>query len=397
MQSLKIRPDYQWLILFFADNYSSEVYSRGMLCIKNINLQQFKNYEGAKVTLSPQVNCFTGKNGSGKTNMLDALYYLSFTKSYFNAIDHQQVLHGFDYFSIKATYQRNTLDEEVLVAYQKGKKTLKVNNNEVKKFSEHIGSYPLVMITPNDIMLLLDGSEERRRFLDGMISQLDKVYLNDLLLYNRYVEQRNRQLRQFGESGYFDATLLETYHAMLVKHGNSLYEKRKAFLTQFIPVFNRFYQLISQSAEEVNITYISDLAETPFEQLLLNRQQADMVAQRTTCGIHKDELAFTIGGYPVKKFGSQGQQKSFIIALKLAQYNYLKTSTGVKPLLLLDDIFEKLDAGRLQTLLQMIAADEFGQIFITDTHLSRLQEVFNHMPEVAVKYFVVDSGRINEL
>lgn len=368
-----------------------------MLGIKNISLQQFKNYRSAKAAFCPQVNCFTGKNGSGKTNMLDALYYLSFTKSYFNAIDHQQVLHGSDYFSIKATYERKQLDEEVLLVYQKGKKTLKVNNNEVKKFSEHIGAYPLVMITPNDIMLLHDGSEERRRFLDGMISQLDKIYLNDLLLYNRYLEQRNKQLRTFAESGYYDATLLETYHAMLVKHGQVLFEKRRDFLTHFIPVFNTFYQHISGSNETVGITYESDLNEHPFDRLLETKLQADMAAQRTTKGVHKDDLAFTIGGYPVKKFGSQGQQKSFIIALKLAQYEYLKTRTGIKPLLLLDDIFEKLDAERLQTLLQMIAADEFGQIFITDTHLPRLQEVFNSMPAVAVKYFIVDSGTINEL
>lgn len=368
-----------------------------MLHIKNIGFQQFKNYQSAQIGLCTQVNCFVGKNGAGKTNLLDALYYLSFTKSFFNTIDHQNIQHGEDYFSIQAKYTKNNLDEEVLLVYLKGKKTLKLNNNDVKKFSDHIGSYPLVMITPNDMALLHEGSEERRKFLDGIISQTDKLYLSDLLAYNRILEQRNKQLKQFAENSYLDETLLETYNAQLVKHGKEVHEKRTLFLAQFIPVFNLYYEKISASNETVSITYESDLSKHDFEKLLLQYLSVDIAAQRTNKGIHKDELDFRINQFGLKKFGSQGQQKSFIIALKLAQYEYLKQRTGIKPLLLLDDIFEKLDQTRLNTLLQMIAQDEFGQIFITDTHLARLQEVFDELPTVDIKYFLVDAGNITEI
>jgi DNA replication and repair protein RecF len=368
-----------------------------MLAIKTLHLQQFKNYTSAKINLHAQVNCFVGKNGAGKTNVLDAVYYLSFTKSYFNPSDLQHVLHGENYFSITATYNRNDLVENAFLFFEKGKKVLKINNNEVKKFSDHIGHYPLVMITPNDIMLLHEGSEERRKFLDGMIAQLNKMYLNDVLLYNRVLEQRNKQLRVFAEHGQIDQTLLETYNALLIKHGNAIHQYRKQFLVEFVPVFNNFYKQIANASEEVSINYQSDLLANDFEQLLVENTQRDFAAQRTTKGIHKDELEFCINDYPIKKFGSQGQQKSFIISLKLAQYHYLKNRTTVKPLLLLDDIFEKLDEQRLNTLLQMIANGEFGQILITDTHLDRLQLVFNTMPEVDVKYFMVDAGKISEL
>lgn len=384
-------------LFYFTLNPASILYLQAMLHIKNIGFQQFKNYQSAQISPCTQVNCFVGKNGAGKTNVLDALYYLSFTKSFFNTIDQQNIQHGEDYFSIQAKYVKNNLEEDALLVYLKGKKTLKLNNNDVRKFSEHIGSYPLVMITPNDMMLLHEGSDERRKFIDGIISQTDKFYLSDLLAYNRILEQRNKQLKQFAENSYLDETLLETYNAQLVKHGKEVHEKRTLFLAQFIPVFNLYYEKISASNETVSITYESDLSKHDFEKLLPQYLSIDIAAQRTNKGIHKDELDFRINQFAVKKFGSQGQQKSFIIALKLAQYEYLKQHTGIKPLLLLDDIFEKLDQTRLNTLLQMIAQDEFGQIFITDTHLTRLQEVFNKLPTVAIKYFLVDAGNITEI
>ncbi|MES2689068.1 MAG: DNA replication and repair protein RecF [Bacteroidota bacterium] len=368
-----------------------------MLRIKTLQLQQFKNYHSAVMQLSGQVNCFVGRNGAGKTNVLDAVYYLSFTKSYFNAVDAQNVKHGTDFFSVQAKYDRNNLDEEALLVLYRGKKTLKLNNNEVKKFSEHIGQYPLVIITPNDIMLLHEGSEERRRFIDGIISQVDKVYLSNLLLYNRTVEQRNKQLRLFAEGNYYDNDLLESYNQLLDKHGTPLFVKREAFLKHYIPIVNGFYRLISEQQEEVDIIYQSDLLLNGFTQLLEQSALNDRSAQRTTKGVHKDELEFTINGFPLKKMGSQGQQKSFIIALKLAQYEYLKQQTTVKPLLLLDDIFEKLDEHRLKALLLMIANDDFGQILITDTHYERVQQVFSTINQVEVKYFMVDNGTINEI
>jgi DNA replication and repair protein RecF len=370
-----------------------------MLCLHSIHLGEFKNYERAKVSFCPQVNCFVGNNGAGKTNMLDAVYYLSFTKSFFNAGDQQQVRQGSgDFFFIEGKFERNTLEESVRITVQKGeKKSVKVNHNEHKKIADHIGLYPLVMITPNDIMLIHEGSEERRKFMDGFISQLDKLYLNDLMLYNRVLEQRNRQLKLFAEQQHTDITLLQTYNDQLVRYGTAVYLKRKSFMEQFAPVFAAFYADISNGNEQVGLQYETELDRLPFAQLLEESERNDLAAQRTTKGIHKDELLFTINGQPLKKFGSQGQQKSFIISLKLAQYDYLKTRTSGKPLLLLDDIFEKLDEHRLNKLLGMIAHSSFGQIFITDTHLERLQQVFTRMPEVQVKYFLVDHGKISDL
>jgi DNA replication and repair protein RecF len=397
VQSLKNSAENECIKLPYPGFSTVWLYLQAMLRIKALHLQQFKNYTSSAITLSPQVNCFVGRNGAGKTNVLDAVYYLSFTKSYFNPVDAQNVQHGADFFSVKAQYERNNMGEDALLVLQKGKKTLKLNQNDVKKFSEHIGHYPLVIITPNDIMLLHEGSEERRKFLDGMISQVDKMYLYDLLQYNRTIDQRNRQLRLFAEGNYFDSHLIETYNDLLVRHGSAIFVKREAFLKQFIPLVNHFYHLISGQTEQVNIAYQSDLLLNAFSQLLQQSAQTDRAAQRTTKGIHKDDLEFTINNFILKKFGSQGQQKSFIIALKLAQYEFLKQQNNIKPILLLDDIFEKLDQHRLETLLQMIANDDFGQILITDTHQQRVTEVFAAIPQVHVKYFMVDNGTINEI
>jgi DNA replication and repair protein RecF len=370
-----------------------------MLYLETLRFEQFKNYASASFGLCAEVNCFTGNNGAGKTNILDAIHYLSFTKSAFNPTDQQHIRNGEgDFFFMEGKFNRNGLDESVRIAFQKGrKKSVKVNNNEHPRIAEHIGLYPLVMIAPNDIMLIHEGSEERRRFMDSFIAQLDKVYLTDLMNYNRVLEQRNKQLRIFAESGTTDVLLLQTYNEQLIRLGTSIHLKRVDFLTQFIPVFGKLYEVISGASESVDLVYESALNQIPFSDLLLQSERNDLAAQRTTQGIHKDELVFTINQNPLRKFGSQGQQKSFIIALKLAQYQYLKQKTGIKPLLLLDDIFEKLDENRLKTLLAMIAQGDFGQLFITDTHLHRLQEVFTGMPLVQVKYFHVDAGSIAEL
>lgn len=369
-----------------------------MFGLQAIKLNHFKNCTDTSLTFSPQVNCLTGKNGSGKTNLLDAIYYLSFTRSFFHTPDQLIIQHDAPYLRVEGLYKRNELEEKVVIALQRGeKKSLKVNNNEVRKFADHIGEYPLVMITPNDIMLIYEGSEERRKFLDGMIAQTDKVYLNNLLAYNRTLEQRNRQLKGFAEQGGLDETLLASYNEQLIRYGNAIHDKRSSFLQEFIPVFRAYYQTISSSTELVNLIHESDLHHNSLAHLLHQFESADLAAQRTTKGIHKDDLLFEISGFPLKKFGSQGQQKSFIIALKLAQFAYLNSHMGLKPLLLLDDIFEKLDGERLKKLLGMIAHADFGQIFITDTDLERLQLIFALMPQVEVKYFSVNQGTIHEL
>jgi DNA replication and repair protein RecF len=370
-----------------------------MFLLQSLQFEHFKNYSKGALSFGPQVNCFVGNNGAGKTNLLDAIYYLSFTKSFFSGSDQQHInQQGASYFFIEAVVERNTLTEKVRIAVQKGaKKTVQVNHNEHKKLIDHIGLYPLVMIAPNDILLILEGSEERRKFLDGFIAQCDKIYLSSLLSYNRVLDQRNRQLKTFAEQRQLDAQLLQTYNEQLIQYGTFLHLKRKAFMEQFIPVFRNLYQTISGNSETVNIVYESDLHETSFDNLLRLSEPNDLTVQRTTKGIHKDELAFSLNNQPLKKFGSQGQQKSFIISLKLAQYEYLKQKTASKPILLLDDIFEKLDEQRLHTLLRMIAHGDFGQLFITDTHLQRLKAVFDAMPQVPVKYFMVDNGRINEI
>lgn len=375
------------------------LYLSPMLAIQSLRFEHFKNYSQGAISLCNQVNCFVGKNGAGKTNVLDAVYYLSFTKSFFNGADQQHIQqNSADYFFIEGAFKRNELEESVRIAVQRGaKKSVRVNNNEHKKLSDHIGLYPLVMIAPNDIMLIHEGSEERRKFMDGFIAQFDKLYLSDLLSYNRVLEQRNKQLKLFAEQQYMDSTLLQTYNEQLIRYGTSIYLKRAAFMEQFIPVFRSFYATISNGNETVNLEYETDVHTQSLDELFHETERTDLAAQRTTKGIHKDELVFTLNHQPLKKFGSQGQQKSFIISLKLAQYEYLKQKTMTKPLLLLDDIFEKLDEHRLNTLLSMIAHGDFGQLFITDTHLQRLQEVFERMPQVLVKYFVVDNGSINEI
>lgn len=252
------------------------------------------------------------------------------------------------------------------------------------------------MIAPGDIQLIHEGSEERRKFMDGIIAQTDKQYLRNLLDYNRVLEQRNRMLKQYAEGGVLDPDLLESYNAQIIKLGSAIYSGRVSFLNEFIPLFQHYYQLISEAKEVVGIEHISDYHDNTPAACIEQSKQADMAATRTTKGIHKDDLEFTIHHYPLKKMGSQGQQKSFIIALKLAQFEYLRQITQVKPLLLLDDIFEKLDGNRLAVIMQMIAQDNFGQIFITDTHQSRIQSSFEGLP-VQVKYFAVNNGSIVEI
>jgi len=363
--------------------------------LKNITLLNFKNYCDADLQFSDTVNVFTGNNGSGKTNMLDAIHYLCLCKSYFNPIDGQQIKTGEDLFMIQGDFDRNEKNDKITCGVKRNqKKQFKRNKKEYEKLADHIGLFPVVMVSPYDVNLIMEGSEERRKFIDNVISQTDSHYLDQLIAYNRILLNRNAFLKQIVVTRKYDPTLLEILNEQLVIAGNKIFAIRKAFMDEFIPLFNEYYLYLTENKETVALNYQSQLLDMPFDELLRKSVEKDRVLERTTTGIHKDELAFVISDMPLKKFGSQGQQKSFLIALKLAQYAYLAKNKGFKPLLLLDDIFDKLDDHRVQKLMQMVSHQDFGQIFITDTGKERVKSVFEKI-EVDVTLFEVKEGQIS--
>ncbi|TYP98283.1 DNA replication and repair protein RecF [Tenacibaculum adriaticum] len=344
--------------------------------LQKISLVNFKNIETQTFSFEKKINCFVGNNGVGKTNVLDAIYYLSFAKSYFNPIAGQNIRHGQDFFMIEGDYLLNERSEKIICSLKRGsKKVLKRNGKAYEKFSEHIGQLPLVIISPADRDLIVEGSETRRKFLDGVISQQDKEYLNALISYNKTINQRNALLKYFAANRTFDALNLKVYDEQLITYGTIVYEKRKRFLEDFVPIFNEKYQIISGGKEFVNLLYKSQLQEQSFVDLLRVSLEKDRMLQYTSVGIHKDDLSFEIDEYPIKKFGSQGQQKSYLIALKLAQFEFIKQQSKITPILLLDDIFDKLDENRVAQIIRLVNNDEFGQIFITDTHSERTENV----------------------
>lgn len=363
--------------------------------LKNITLLNFKNYASAELDFSKTVNAFVGNNGAGKTNLLDAIHYLCLCKSYFNPIDSQQIKTNEDIFLVQGDFDRKEKNEKITCGLKRNqKKQFKRNKKEYDRLADHIGLFPLVMISPYDINLIMDGSEERRRFIDNVISQTDSSYLDELISYNKHLLNRNALLKQVTVTRKLDVTLLQILDEQLMISGNRIFEKRKDFLKEFIPLFDKHYSYISNDAERVSLTYQSQLNEEDFGILLKQSLEKDRLLERTTMGIHKDELLFTIADMPLKKFGSQGQQKSFLIALKLAQYSYLQKFKGFKPLLLLDDIFDKLDELRVHKLMEMVSHHDFGQIFITDTGKERVLSVFNQI-KVVPTLFEVDNGNIN--
>lgn len=360
--------------------------------LKNITLLNFKNYSSAELSFSKTVNAFVGNNGAGKTNLLDAIHYLCLCKSYFNPIDSQQIKASEDLFLIQGDFDRKEKNEKITCGLKRNqKKQFKRNKKEYDKLANHIGLFPLVMISPYDVNLIMDGSEERRRFIDNVISQTDTEYLDELIVYNKHLLNRNALLKQVAATRKLDVALLEIMDEQLIQSGNKIFAKRKQFLLDFIPLFNKHYDYITDHAEPVALSYQSQLNEETFDKLLTQSIEKDRILERTTTGIHKDELLFTIHDMPLKKFGSQGQQKSFLIALKLAQYSYLQKFKGFKPLLLLDDIFDKLDNLRIHKLMDMVSHHDFGQIFITDTGKERVLSVFNEI-KVEVTLFEVANG-----
>jgi DNA replication and repair protein RecF len=363
--------------------------------LKKLTLFNFKNYEEASLEFSEKINCFTGNNGAGKTNLLDSIHYLSFTKSYFNLIDSQNIRHEADFFAIHGQFVRNSNGPDDVSCIQKRnfKKQFKINTKEYERMADHIGEFPLVMVSPYDRDLINEGSELRRKYIDSVISQFDRQYLDDLIVYNKALAQRNALLKIFGEKRYFDEASLEIWDEQMKGPAARIYKRRRDFLDGFLPVFGRFFEFISQGKEKVNILYHSDLEGSEISPILRTNLQRDLSARYTTSGIHKDDLEFLIDGYPVKKFGSQGQQKSFVVAIKLAQFEYTRSIKGYKPVLLFDDIFDKLDSYRVDRLINLVGENSFGQVFITDTQPERINHIFA-TTQTDHRVFNVDAGKV---
>jgi DNA replication and repair protein RecF len=346
--------------------------------INSLSLYHFKNHKDLKVDFDGGITCITGKNGAGKTNVLDAIYLLSTCKSYFNAIDYQLISHGATVCALNARFSNGQQLDLQLQLEQGKKKKLKKNDKQYDKLIDHIGLINVIMITPDDIELVLGHSEVRRKFLDICISQADRVYLNCLSEYQKVLEQRNRQLKLFAQHSHYDDIIIEGFNAKLIPAGKYIYDKRKEVLHKLNGYFNELYPAISSGDEQVLFRYESDLHQDHFETLLTQSINKDLALERTSVGVHRDDIEFEINGYALKRFGSQGQNKSFIIALKLAQYRFLSEISGTKPILLLDDMFEKIDEERAQKLIDLVSKDEFGQIIITDTHSNRVRKHFEN-------------------
>jgi DNA replication and repair protein RecF len=363
--------------------------------LQQLSVINFKNYAEAGLTFSEGVNVFTGNNGAGKTNLLDAIHYLSLCKSYFNPIDSQQIKQGTDFFIITGSFNKNDNQEAVACSVKRNqKKQFKRNKKDYQRLADHIGLFPLVMVSPYDISIIIEGSEERRKFIDNVISQTDNAYLDELIIYNKVLLNRNAMLKLIADTGRYDPNLMDVLDEQLTVSGTRIFEKRKAFMESYTEIFNKHYRFLSDDAEQVELVYESQLLQDDFGTLLKKSIEKDRALERTTMGIHRDDLQFAIHGMSMKKFGSQGQQKSFLIALKLAQYSFLYKQNGFKPILLLDDIFDKLDDQRVTKLMQMISNHDFGQVFITDTNVNRVEKVFNEIG-VVIQLFKVKGGEID--
>ncbi|RLD53338.1 MAG: DNA replication and repair protein RecF [Bacteroidetes bacterium] len=363
--------------------------------LKSVNITNFKNIETAKLNFSEKLNCFTGNNGSGKTNLLDAVHYLSFTKSYFNTSDAQIIKHNNNFFVLQGEYIRNTLQEKIYCGYEKDKKKIiKRNDNNYKRFSEHIGLLPVVTVSPNDGILITGTGEERRKYIDSVISQYDKEYLYELIKYNKILSQRNRLLKNYVSSHYFDADTIDIYNEQLSESGTKIHQKRKTFITELIPIFTEYYETVSNKNENVSLEYISHLNESDFLHLLHHNIDKDKILGYTGKGIHRDDITLNINGLQLKKAGSQGQQKTFLIALKFAQFQFIKNISKINPLLLLDDIFDKFDAERVTQIIKL-TNNNFGQIFITDTNPERVKKVIDS-EKGNFKLFHTEKGKFTE-
>ena len=358
-----------------------------------LSILNFKNLQEASFSFSARINCFVGNNGVGKTNLLDAIHYLSMCKSHFNNIDSQNIKHQEDFFLIQGKYQHQDKEEDIHCGFKRsGGKVMKRNKKEYEKLADHIGLIPLVIITPSDNSLLTEGSEERRKFIDSVISQFDSAYLTDLIQYNRLLQQRNKLLKDFAEARRFDEEMLEIYSEQLSAVGTRIFNKRSEFIEEFTPVFSRYYSEIAGTEELAEIQYISQLKDAPMSQLLANSINKDRALEYTSAGVHKDDLSLHLNNFPAKRVASQGQQKTFVVALKLAEFIFIGKHNGKKPLLLLDDIFDKFDPLRVQQIIHIASDDNFGQIFITDTEIQRIKSVLQEIKHENHIYIIENSG-----
>lgn len=360
--------------------------------IQKLSVLNFKSIRQLDLEFTPKINCFVGNNGQGKTNLIDAIYYLSMCKSAFNPNDNQVLTHGEQYFMLQGTYSRRNSEERISCGFKfNSGKVFKRNDNEYSRLAEHIGLLPVVMVSPADIALIADSGDERRRYMNSVIAQYDRLYLDEVLRYNRALSQRNTLLK----SGAFSADLLEAIDVQLATYGQRIYDKRSYFIDQLIPIFRQHYARVSGREENVSLQYRSHLHQAPPDELLRLSLDKDRVLQHTSVGVHRDDMQLTLNGFPIRREGSQGQQKTYLIALKLAQLEFMARVAELKPILLLDDIFDKLDADRVQHLISLVADEEFGQIFITDTNPFRLRDAMEPNG-LTYSLFHINNGAVEE-
>lgn len=362
------------------------------MLLKKLSLINFKNIPQVELSLSEGINCFVGDNGAGKTNILDAIHYLALSKSAFTMTDGQSLRHGEDFFLVEGAYLSDDERREFVTCSfsRRGGKLLKRNGKEYERIADHVGAFPVVIVSPKDSELITDAAEERRRYLNSFLSQLDRGSLSSLMRYNAVLAERNRFLKSSS-----DESMLQIYDMQLSQHGTAVFEQRRDIVGRMSPLVEEYYRVLSDDKEQVEIAYRSELQELSMHDLLLRSRERDIVNQFTTSGIHRDDIIFRIGGYPLRKYGSQGQQKSFLIALKLAQYRLLSEQRGEKPILLLDDLFDKLDVGRVEKLLTIVSGDDFGQICITDCSQLRLERTLGSAGK-QYKLFTVAQGEVCE-
>ena len=364
--------------------------------LKSIKLINFKNYEGMETSLSPHVNAILGNNGMGKTNFLDAIHYVCLGKSYFSNQDKYVLRNEAEFVRLEAHVSTSeSLDKVEIKLIPRKLKEILINKDKLHKLSEHIGRFPCIVIAPIDVQLMLDGSEERRKFIDATLMQYDKAYLQALITYNRLLKQRNALLKQMAENRTFNADLLETYTQPMEAPAQLIYAKRKSFCESISESFQSYYEAISGGQERCSLVYKSQLAEGEFLSLVSEAQEKDRVLGRSTVGIHKDDLQFLMEDQPLKFYGSQGQLKSFILAIKLAQFDLLKSSSTETPVLLLDDIFDKLDESRVTQLLNLVTGDGFGQVFISDTSKTLIPDI---LQKVGIDFstFIIENGTLTQ-